>query len=187
VQDRSSKCANCGQGHSAAYKGCSSYLVAKQITACKTLDKISYAAAAAKIRDKSANELALSQSSNASDPLCPPVLLAQNRDIHFPILASNGNASFHLHNDSNLNDASTQTKCDAFTQTDYSNSNASDTNVCHQSTEDQAISAFSLLASADHLNSLSRESLIELLTSFVKRLQSYVFINDPGCCSINSI
>ena len=45
------KCINCGERHPAAYKGCVEYIKNKHIIEVKTINKISYAAAAAHIRN----------------------------------------------------------------------------------------------------------------------------------------
>ena len=51
-EEQISKCCNCGKAHSAASRECTSYLLAKQITTLKTKDRISYAAAAARVRSQ---------------------------------------------------------------------------------------------------------------------------------------
>ena len=55
IDERTAKCANCGQNHSAAFKNCNSYNLAKQITLIKTQEKISYAAAATKLQSTGSN------------------------------------------------------------------------------------------------------------------------------------
>ena len=54
------RCANCQQAHSAAYRGCPMYQKQKDIMEIKVTNKISYAEAAGKLKDR---EFILSQES----------------------------------------------------------------------------------------------------------------------------
>ena len=78
------KCPNCNGNHSAAFRGCPSYVTAKEITTVKVVNKVTYAEAAKMISSNKAQHfpiIAVSSSGNIlvknalniNQPLVPPV------------------------------------------------------------------------------------------------------------------
>ena len=167
------KCGNCGEAHSAAYRECNSYILAKKITGIKTSDKISYAAAAAKVRA----EVAEVRRVNVIVGPAPSELIASQQTCPLVIANQNSESSSNISQPAILNKSvATNPSLGVIVSPDINVTGDESVRGCVTT---QPIAQPGTLMN-DLFARLSRESLISLLRAFLEALLAVVGPSTSG-------
>ena len=168
------KCGNCGEAHSAAYLYCgNSYILAKKITGIKTSDKISYAAAAAKVRA----EVAVVPGVGVMVGPAPSELIASQQTHPLVIANQNSESSSNISLPAILNKSVTLNP--SLGVIDSPEINVTGVESVRGCATTQPITQSGTMMN-DLFARLSRESLISLLRAFLEALLAVVGPSTSG-------